>query len=264
MPLDKTEAVLLKSFNWSESSRTVVMFTRNAGKLALVDKGGRSMKSKRGRLVPFTRMEVTYYSSEKETSGYVSEVAHLESFSFEAEGELGRLAYGSAACELLYLLLPEEEQQVGLYNYFLSFLGQVTKSARGSLPAIFLAFFLRTLSYLGYQPTLSACVSCSTELLSDDADDASVSFDPNRGGLVCLSCQRPLDQYIRLSVGLARQLAALQTASLTEAAALPIGFEDSTRCLDGLTRFLANQTGMRSGLKSLEFLQKLKNNDLTG
>lgn len=264
MPLEKTEAVILKSFNWSESSRTVVMFSRSSGKLALIDKGGRSMKSKRGRLVPFARMEVTYYSSEKETSGYVSEVSHLEVFSFESEGELGRLAYGSAACELLYLLLPEEEQQIGLYNYFLSFLSHVAKSSRGSLPSVFLAFFLRTLSYLGYQPVLSVCVDCSKEVLTGAAEDGSVRFDPVRGGLVCLSCGRPGDQYIQLSVGLVRQLVTLQTASLTEAAALKVGFDDSTRCLDALTKFLTNQTGMRTGLKSLEFLQKLKNNDLTG
>jgi len=39
-----------ENYNWSESSRTAVFFTERFGKLPLVDKGGRSAKSKRGPL----------------------------------------------------------------------------------------------------------------------------------------------------------------------------------------------------------------------
>ena len=109
MALEKTDAVVLRTFNWSESSRTVIFFTRNFGKMALVDKGGRSIKSKRGRIVSFTHMELTFYASEKESNGYIRDVDTLKAFSFEKDGAVGRLAYGSAACELLNLLLPEEE-----------------------------------------------------------------------------------------------------------------------------------------------------------
>ena len=140
MSLEKSEAILLKAYNWSESSRTVVFFSVDYGRIALVDKGGRSMKSRRGRILPFARMEISFYHSQKETSGYVREIELIEAFSFEDNGSLGRLAYASAASELLNLLLPEEEPQQLLYHYFASFLKLVEKSDKKALPSLFVAF----------------------------------------------------------------------------------------------------------------------------
>ena len=138
MALEKTEAVVLRTFNWSESSRTVIFFTRDFGKIALVDKGGRSIKSKRGRIMSFALMELTFYTSEKESNGYIRDVDPLKIFSFEKDGTVGRLAYGSAACEMLNLLLPDEEVQPALFAYFVDFLNAVELADKRSLPAIFL------------------------------------------------------------------------------------------------------------------------------
>ena len=164
MALEKTEAVILRSFNWSESSRTVVFFSRREGKLPLVDKGGRTFKSRRGRLIPFSLMEITYYSSEKESSGYISDVELLRSYRLENEGSLGRLTFASAACELLYLLLPEKEPQEELYDYLTAYLERVETADKQYLAAVFLSFFLRLLSQLGYSPSISYCAVCRREL----------------------------------------------------------------------------------------------------
>ncbi|MCK4372197.1 MAG: DNA repair protein RecO [candidate division Zixibacteria bacterium] len=277
MSLEKTEAVVLKAFNWSESSRTVIFFSHRFGKLALVDKGGRSFKSKRGRIVGFAVLEITFYDSQKESSGYIRDVDPLETFSFEKEGTMGRLAYGSAACELLHLLLPEEETQIDLYDYFVGYLKCVDVADKRSLPALFLAFFLRTLSHLGYHPSLTHCAACGRAdqagagqagadqvgslAASQPAD--YVSFCAERGGVVCSSCQTPADQYIRLSSACFEQLVTLQSASLAEAAAMPITYADTELLLEALTRFVSCQTGVSGELKSLEFLRKLKKTKLS-
>jgi len=259
MSLEKSEAVILKTYNWSESSRTVVFFSQEFGRIALVDKGGRSIKSKRGRLVPFSRSELTFYHSEKETSGYISDVELLEAFSFEKEGTLGRLAYASAACELLHLLLPEDEPQRALYNYFVSFLRQMDTADRRFLPAVFVAFYLRLLSQLGYHPSLAYCASCGKELTVNGGEDEVKMFGVDRGGFVCAACQKAGDYYISFSGDSHKLLLALQTASLSEAATLPIGFSEAAKLLDALTKFVGNQTGLNSELKSLQFIEKLKN-----
>lgn len=258
MPLEKSEAVILKMFNWSESSRTVLFFTRDYGKLPLVDKGGRSIKSKRGRLQQFARLEMTFYSSQKETSGYVSDCELLEIFPLDADGELGRLAYASAACELLYLLLPEKEEQAGLYAYFLSYLRKLGRADKRFLPAVFVAFFLRTISQLGYHPSISYCVGCNKEVSLFGDATADFMFSPERGGLVCPSCQKPGEYYIPLSAGGRRVLTTLQQASLDEAATVPIGFQEATFLVELLANFLKYHSGLVSDLKSVEFLEKLK------
>jgi DNA repair protein RecO (recombination protein O) len=264
MPLSTTEAVVLKSFSWSESSRTVVFFTRDFGKLALVDKGGRRVKSRRGRLTPFTRLDVTFYNSERDTRGYVSDAEPLEWFMFEKEGTLGRLAYGSAACELLYLLLPEEEPQPSLYTYFVSFLKHIDADDRRSLPGLFVAFFLRVLSQLGYHPSLEYCVGCSKDYSEPGQAASPVLFSPERGGRVCQACQRVGEYYIGLSPEGFELLLRLQTASLDEAAALPVKYQDASQLVEALTKFLSYHSEVKSDLKSLEFLEKLRNSHLSG
>jgi len=264
MPLEKSEVVILKSFDWSESSRTVHFFSREFGKLALVDRAGRRLKMKRGRLLPFSRMEVTFYSSRKGTSGYVSDSEIIELFSFEKDGTLGRLAFASAACELLYLLLPDEEPQVALYVYFVSYLRQVTQIEKRYLPAVFVAFLLRLLSQLGYQPSLAHCAGCGTETGKMTAWEEQIQFSPQRGGLVCRACQKPGEYYIDLSAEGAELLALLQRASLNEAASLPIGYQNAMYLIEALTTFLKYHSGMVSDLKSLTFLEKLKTSELNG
>jgi len=261
MALAKSEAILLKAFNWSESSRTVVLFTRIFGRLALVDKGGRSMKSRRGRLLPLALLEITFYHSEKETSGYLSQIDLVEEFQLDESGLLGRLAYCSAACELLNLLLPDEEAHSNLFDYTLRFLRYNQRSDRRALPAIFITFFLRVLSGLGYHPGLEACVVCGRPL-DPAADNGGLAFSAQRGGVVCGSCQTAPDNYIPLTSATYRQLAALQVASLKEAATLSISFGEASLILDLLGQLISFQAGINGDLKAVEFLNKLKRTTL--
>lgn len=258
MALEKSEAVVLKMFNWSESSRTVQFFTRRCGRIALIDKGGRSFKSKRGRIIAFARLEITFYQSEKQTSGYLSDCEILETFELANHGSLGRLAYGSAACELLYLLLPEEEAQEDLFDYALLFLRKIADADRRSLPALFLACFLRMMSQLGYHPSLAFCVGCSKEAAEFGTVGGKRMFSPERGGMVCAACQKPGEYYIGLSPEQHRALALLQRASLDEAATVPLSFQEAAYMAEALAKFLKFHSGLISDIKSLEFLNKLK------
>lgn len=270
MAIEKSEAIVLKTYNWAESSRTVVFFTYTFGRLSLINKGGRSIKSKRGRIIPFTRMEITFYHSEKESRGYISEIEIVESFSFEKDGTLGRLAYGSAACELLLRLLPEEHPQPQLFNYFISFLKIIEKTEKKYLVAVFIAFYLRLLSQLGYHPSLAYCASCGKDLHENSHKTEQSrktckrqkicqwQFGINKGGIVCKTCQKLEDDYISFSEKSYKLLWGLQTASLIEAAAMPISLKDAGGLLDVLTRFVSNQTGLNMELKSLAFIEKLK------
>ncbi|MFZ1684547.1 MAG: DNA repair protein RecO [Candidatus Zixiibacteriota bacterium] len=262
MALAKSEGVLLKAFNWAESSRTVVFFTREYGKLAIVDRGGRSIKSKRGRLIPFAVLELTFYKSDREARGYISDAELIRTFEFQADGTLGRLAYGSAACELLYLLLPEEESQQGLFTYFLSYLELIDKADKRGLPSLFVTFFLRLLSHLGYHPSLSYCVACGSDIEEKWVSGAEIPFSAQRGGMVCQACADDGERYIWVSRETFEALTRLQTASLEEASATQLGFAQAQSMVDLLTAFLTYQSGMKSDLKSLEFLDKLKNSHL--
>jgi recombinational DNA repair protein (RecF pathway) len=111
---------------------------------------------------------------------------------------------------------------------------------------------------LGYHPSLAYCVSCNKPAEKAIDADGYLAFSPERGGLICPTCGRPTDYYIRFHRDPYIILAALQTASLGEAVAMPTGHADALSLLEGLTKFLSYQTGVRSELKSLQFLEKLR------
>ena len=265
MALEKTLAIVLRTFDWSESSRTIAFFAKEYGRIYLVDKGGKSIKSKRGRVVKFALLEITFYESKKETSGYISDVELIKMYSMSAAGSLGRLAYASAACELLEQLLPKEEPQRDLFSYFNLLLEKLDQAERKSLPSLFLSFFLRLLTQLGYHPSLGYCVGCSREFaeLKKEKIGDHVPFSPERGGIVCLSCQTPGDYYIGLPLGAFAELLKLQSASLKEAESVRVSFGEASLLLEALVNFLQYQAEISSKIKSLEFLDKLKKTQLT-
>ena len=256
MPQVKSEAILLRSVNWKENSRIDSFFTNNAGKVSIIDRGGRSMKSKRGRITSFSRMEIAYFRSEKTGTGYVGEVDVLESFSLEKDGHLGRLTFTSAALELLNDLLPESEPLEELYDLTVQFMRHMNDDSRESLLPVFLAYFLKTLSFLGYRPNFAGCVGCGKS--SDDfINPGDYLFASERGGLVCASCQTMGEYYIKLQSDRLDILYNLQISSLAEAAGFRVNMKMAEELLELLTAFVRFQTGMEK-LKTLEFLDKLK------
>lgn len=259
MPVKKTEAFVLKSFNWSESSRTISFFTRDSGRLALNDRGGRSIKGKRGRALNLTHLEITYYDSDKPTAGHLSETQVLSKWTFSQDGALGRLAFSSAVCELLYQLLPEHEPHRDIFAYTLKYFAAMDSAQRDALPSVFLSYLFRLCSMLGYRPVLTGCVKCGRSVKSLEAD--SVLFAPEQGGLVCGSCQAPGERYIALATEDLIRAVTLQAGSLDEAAEEPIGFTQSTRIIEVALAFLKAQTGVHK-LNSLEFIEKLKQTNL--
>ncbi|MFH2036874.1 MAG: DNA repair protein RecO [Candidatus Zixiibacteriota bacterium] len=265
MPQVKSEGIILRSVNWKENSKIVTIFTNNAGKISVIDRGGRSLKSKRGRLMNFSRLELNYFKSDKSGMGYISEADPLEVFTFEREGTLGRLTFGSAVLELINDLVPEEEPVEGLYHLTLDYFRLIDRAAKSAITSIFIAYFLKLLSFLGYRPNFAGCIGCGTEADKTAVNNFNGSlnhnFSPERGGLVCGACQIGGEYYIRLSSARLAQIYSLQTSSLSEAANIKAGFVEAEEIIELLKGFLKYQTDTRD-LKSLKFLEKLKNANL--
>jgi len=265
MPQIKSEGLLLKSVNWKENSKIVAIFTDNAGRISLVDRGGRSLKSKRGRLMTFCRMEISYFKSEKSGMGYIGEIEPLETFEFKSEGTLGRLTFASAALELLYDLLPEEDPQQGLFDLTVRFMRRIDRVRRAGIIPVFISYFLKTLSYLGYRPNFSGCIGCGKDLqetaVSNSNGLAFHLFSPERGGLICSACQMPGEYYIKLQSDRLMKVYNLQTSSMTESGKMTLRLEEAEELLELLAGFLKYQADNKE-LKSLKFLEKLKKANL--
>ncbi|MBI3794826.1 MAG: DNA repair protein RecO [Nitrospinae bacterium] len=65
MPLFSDVAIVLRGYEFGEADRIISFFTKNRGKIRVVAKGARKLKSRfAGRLEPFHRVDLTYFGKE--------------------------------------------------------------------------------------------------------------------------------------------------------------------------------------------------------
>jgi len=107
----RTEAVVLRSVDYGETSQIVTLFTREKGKLGVMAKGARRPKSSFGAtLQPMAYTQVVFYFKPTRTLQTLSESSHVESFHRLRE-ELTRITVGLRIVELVDALLEDEDPQ---------------------------------------------------------------------------------------------------------------------------------------------------------
>src|SRR4030042_618726 len=160
MSILKTEAVVLKGWNFGESSRILSVYSRDYGKVRLVAKGGRALKSKfRGCLEPLTRISIEYYDKRTRELQLLSRSDLLDPH-MRLIGDMRGTVLGLAALELVFRAVSGEERSVEIYDLLTEYLPALSREAGGFAEGIFWRFETRFLGLMGYQPTWDHCLSC--------------------------------------------------------------------------------------------------------
>jgi DNA repair protein RecO (recombination protein O) len=117
----KLTAIVLKRSNFSEADKMITVFSREKGKVFLVAKGVRRIKSRRApHLEPFNEVEIVYRKRViSEAKSFHNQRRTLES-----------LSYVLYASEIIDKLLPEEQPHEEVYELFKTLLsdGELNES----------------------------------------------------------------------------------------------------------------------------------------
>ncbi len=107
----RTEAVVLRSIDYGETSQIVTLFTRKKGKLGVMAKGARRPKSSFGAtLQPMAYTQVVFYYKPTRTLQTLSESSHVESF-HRLRRDLTPITLGLRIVELVDALMETEDAQ---------------------------------------------------------------------------------------------------------------------------------------------------------
>lgn len=180
---EKTSAIVVRQADFSESSRVVTLFTRDFGKISVVAKGVKRLKSPfEAALDLLTVCNIVFIR--KSTSGLdiLTEAQLITRFKAR-ERSLESLYAGYYVAELLAGLSEEYDPYPELFDEAVRTL-QRFAGADPLIPAI-LRFELVLLREIGQLPQLDACVLCDAPSDSGAAFDFSVAA----GGIICGSCQ---------------------------------------------------------------------------
>jgi DNA repair protein RecO (recombination protein O) len=107
----RTEAVVLRSLDYGETSQIVTLLTRDRGKVGVMAKGARRTKSAFGAtLQPMAYTQVVFYYKPTRDLQILSESSHVESF-HRLRRTLRTITVGLRIVELIDALMEEEDPQ---------------------------------------------------------------------------------------------------------------------------------------------------------
>lgn len=147
----RTDAVVLRAFDYGETSRIATLLTRQHGVVGLMAKGARRPSSRFGAtLQPMAYVQAVYYYKPGRALHTLTETAHLHRFA-RLSADVGRITRGLRAVELARALLPEGEafpQALELLVRTLTYLDAAEQRLDNGL----LWFQLRLAALLGFEP----------------------------------------------------------------------------------------------------------------
>lgn len=149
----RTEAVVLRTLNYGETSQIVTLFTREKGKLSVMAKGARALKSRFGSsLQPMSYVQAVFYYRPTRSLQTLSECSHLVPFTGIARS-LEKITVGLQMVELVAALMQEEEQNPAVFNLLVEVL-EALHRAEAREGNLLQYFRLRLASALGFAPRI--------------------------------------------------------------------------------------------------------------
>ena len=179
----KTQAVVLSKINYGDSSIIASLYSKDAGKMSVIIKGGRNPKSKIGVMVdPLNHLEIVFYKKESRDVQILSGAEIIAHFHHLKE-DLERLKYSYAVIELVRKLSPENEPNLKIFNGIVRILS-LFDSSNERPEIIFGRFFLFFIEEVGYELQLFKCSICGNH----DLKNKILGYNYDRG-LLCDKCK---------------------------------------------------------------------------
>jgi DNA repair protein RecO (recombination protein O) len=204
MAAEKALALVLRTTDWSESSRIATLWTREFGKVRALAKGGRRLKSSfENALDLLTVCSILFFRKSSGSLDLLTEAQVVRRFPRLGQ-DLAALYGAYYLAELLGDLTQEYDPHPVLFEEALATLSELGKEAAPAVGPRVARFELVLLRELGYVPALDVCAACGAVL-----QGGRLGFSPAVGGALCGRCRGKAPQAVPLSQAALELLRAL-------------------------------------------------------
>jgi DNA repair protein RecO (recombination protein O) len=182
MPLFSSDALVLRTYTLGETSKIVVLLTRERGKLRAVAKGARGRRSRyQSALEPLSEVKVTLYGRQGTELFRLGQCELMRS-AFPASGQtLDATLALSYFAELIDAFSPEGEAEDAVYRLAVAVLAAAAEGRPSALLSRYIEAWLLRLS--GLYPPLDRCSGCGRALAG-----AELLYHAPAHGFVCAAC----------------------------------------------------------------------------
>jgi DNA repair protein RecO (recombination protein O) len=195
-----TEAFVLKSMKYRDTSKIVTFYTRRYGKVKGVAKGARETKSKFGASVePVVLSSVVFYKKEHRDLHLISQSDLLKPYA-RIHDDMARMRVALAVVELVDQLTHGEEENIQLFSLIQETLDAIERAEQNQR-VLLVAFELRLAAIFGFALTLDRCARCGAKM--DRAGESKpMLLELRKGGLLCGTCASVVGEKEHLGPGI--------------------------------------------------------------
>jgi len=205
----RVDSIVLKHHDYGEADRVLTIYTRQKGKLKVIAKGVRKVRSQKGgHLEPFTHASLLLATGR--TWNLVSQ-AEAQDIYPNLTKDLEVLGYASLMVELVDRFTLEEEENPPIFNLLRNSLARLDAKEHPA-PLVVRYFEIRLLDLLGFRPELKNCVVTSSEIQPENQ-----YFSAALGGVVSPKASRNLTGAVPISMQALKYLRHFQRSSFEEA-----------------------------------------------
>lgn len=175
----RTEALVLKGYNYGEADRILTLFTPHIGKVRSIAKGVRRAKSRKsGHLDLFTRSSLLLARGRE--LDVVTQAETVETFG-GMRTDLWRASQAHYVAELVDRFSAERMPNYPLYSLTVSTFRRL--ATLNSVDLAVRSFEVQLLQVTGYRPQLRRCVNCDSKV-----EPVINRFSVKLGGILCPPC----------------------------------------------------------------------------
>jgi len=182
MALVKTEGLVIKKFDYGETSLIAHFYTKDYGKINLIFKGIKTDQKKfSSPLEPFSYNEIIFYKK-KNTTLHLASACDLKDNFDPIRVNLEKISSANTIMELLDMVMPLEDPNEDIFNLGLNSLKALCEYPYAD--KIITIFKIKLLNLCGFKPHLNSCIICQEKI------NTQARFSISLGGLLCASCQK--------------------------------------------------------------------------
>ena len=146
----KTEGIIIRRINFGEADRILTIFTKHYGKIKVIAKGVRRIKSRRASHLELFNHTVLFLNKGKNLD-FVSEAQLINSFS-DLRKDLTKIALAFNLCELIDQLTRENQSHQQVFNLLTTCLNDLSRFNKEEGREVVKNFERELLQALGFLP----------------------------------------------------------------------------------------------------------------
>ncbi len=248
--LETTEAIVLNSRKYSETSKIVTVFSRKSGKINLIVKGAAKAKSKFGAsLEPLNYISITYYKKPTGQLQLLSDAEIIVNF-WNIRSSLEQLTFAFTIIETINKILEEYYVNENIFINAVSSLVAINDGLKSSFIA-FLKFLIIFVANLGFEINF---VLDNQEILDLKKQDFIINLDLENGQFYLTNNIFKNSDELQVPTTLFKKIKDVSKKNFNEINEIEFSKSEIYKTINLLRKYIHYHTDKNLFLDSLKFI----------